>query len=405
MTLPRIILSLSLALISISGRAEDWIDRVDQALTFSSADDQVRVRLSGLLDLEYYYNSGQPQGLIFSEEHDLLNPRASFFIDAQFGSDIYFFTQARVDRGFDPSDDPAQARLDEYAVRWTPWEDSRFNLQLGRFATVVGNFTERHLSWENPFINAPLVYENLTAIYDAEAPANAEEFGKGLTDPKYDYNPIIWGPSYATGVAVSGKLGKWDYAAEIKNASLSSRPESWDASDMGLDHPTLSARIGYRPDLAWKLGISASQGAYFTGQAAPELPTGTGLDDFKERVIAQDLSFAWGHWQLWAELYEARFEVPHVGDADVLGWYVEAKYKFIPRLFAALRLNQMLFDDISKGTGPQQPWGHDTLRLDAAMTWRFTPHSQVKVQYSLQQEDGAEDEVSHLMAAQFTVRF
>lgn len=39
------------------------------------------------------------------------------------------------------------------------------------------------------------------------------------------------------------------------------------------------------------------------------------------------------------------------------------------------------------------------------MTWRFTPHSQVKVQYSLQQEDGAEDEVSHLMAAQFTVRF
>lgn len=46
MTLPRIIFSLSLALISISGRAEDWIDRVDQFVTFSSADDPLRVRLA-----------------------------------------------------------------------------------------------------------------------------------------------------------------------------------------------------------------------------------------------------------------------------------------------------------------------------------------------------------------------
>ena len=60
----------------------------------------------------------------------------------------------------------AQVRLDEYALRVTPWDDGRFNLQVGKFSTVVGNWVQRHHSWENPFITAPLPYENLTAISD-----------------------------------------------------------------------------------------------------------------------------------------------------------------------------------------------------------------------------------------------
>ena len=35
--------------------AEDFLDRVDGALTFTGFNDQVRARLSGLIDLEGYY--------------------------------------------------------------------------------------------------------------------------------------------------------------------------------------------------------------------------------------------------------------------------------------------------------------------------------------------------------------
>src|ERR671935_240996 len=77
-------------------------------------------------------------------------------------------------------------RLDEYALRITPWQDGRFTLQLGKFATVVGNWVPRHLSWDNPFINAPLVYDNFTAIQDKFAPISPLYFiASPYLNPKY----------------------------------------------------------------------------------------------------------------------------------------------------------------------------------------------------------------------------
>lgn len=398
-------ITILLLLAAHAARAEDLIDRVDEALTFSAFDDNVRMRFSGLFDLEYYHFTQPAPGLLFTEDHDFLNPRLTLFFDAQVGSSVYAFAQTRLDRGFDPGDGSTGMRLEEYAVRFTPWDDGRFSLQAGRFATVVGNWNERHLSWENPFINAPLVYENVTGIYDAEGPPSAGDFAEGIVEEKYDYNPVIWGPSYATGLSVSGKLGEFDYAAEIKNASLSSRPESWDATEIGFDHPTVSARVGWRPNMAWKLGFSASEGSYFTPAASPTLPDGAGIGDYKQQVLGQDISFAWHHWQFWAEVYEARFQVPHVGDANTTAYYLEAKYKFTPRLFGALRWNQQFFGDVPDGKGGEQPWGHDIWRVDAALTCRFTPHTQTKLQYSLQHADGAEHDFGHLIAVQFTLKF
>src|SRR6266487_3007253 len=249
------------------------------------------------------------------EIDNLFNPRLTLFLDAQLGSQIYFFAQSRLDRGFDPSDHGAQVRLDEYALRFTPWNDGRLNLQVGKFATVVGNRVPRHLSWENPFINAPLVYENITAISDKAAPASPLDFIRSFeANAKYEFNPVIWGPSYASGISVSGRLGQFDYAAEMKNASLSSRPESWNVTEIGFEHPTFSGRVGFRPNEAWNFGFSASEGPYFRDEAEPTLPPGRDIGNYREFVLGQDASFAWRHLQVWAEFYEARFEVPRVGD-------------------------------------------------------------------------------------------
>jgi hypothetical protein len=46
----------------------------------------------------------------------------------------------------------------------------------------------------------------------------------------------------------------------------------------------------------------------------------------------------------WAEVFETRFEVPNVGNAD-LSYYLEAKYKITPQLFVALRWNQQLYGE------------------------------------------------------------
>lgn len=385
---------------------DDFLDRLDAELTVSAFDDNLRARLSGTIDLEMYHFQQPAPGLINSEIDNLFNPRLTLFLDAQLGRQIYFFAQSRLDRGFDPSDEGAQVRLDEYALRYTPWEDGRVNLQVGKFATVVGNWVPRHLSWENPFINAPLVYENVTPIRDKTAPASPPVFLYGFYyNQNYEFNPVIWGPSYASGISVSGRLGRFDYAVEMKNASLSSRPESWNVTEIGFEHPTFSGRVGFRPNQAWNFGFSASEGPYFRPEAEQTLPRGRDIGDYREFVLGQDISFAWHHLQLWAEFYEARFEVPTVGNADTFAYYVEAKYKFTPQLFGAVRWNQQLFTNVNDGYGDRVRWSQDLARIDIAATYRFTSHTQLKLQYSFQQETTGPGNDNHLLAAQFTVRF
>src|ERR1700747_246835 len=226
--------ALSLCFLAYTARAldtDDLLDRVDTALSVAAFQDNVRLRLSGTIDLEGYHFEQPPPGLINSNIDNLFNPRLTLFLDAQIGSQVYVFVQSRLDRGFDPSDHGAQVRLDEYALRITPWDDGRFNLQIGKFATVIGNWVRRHLSWENPFVNAPLVYENITPVSDKSAPLSPLDFVRRFDNGKYEFNPVIWGPDYASGVSVSGQLGQFDYAAEIKDSSLAARPESWSLTE------------------------------------------------------------------------------------------------------------------------------------------------------------------------------
>ena len=125
----------------------------------------------------------------------LVNPRLTLFADVHIWSGALLFRRRRaLDRGFDPSDRGASLRLDEM-----PLCESRHgativsHFQAGKFATVVGNWVPRHLSWDNPFIGAPLVYENVTQISDKKAPASALDFATRASE-KYGVQSGHLGP-------------------------------------------------------------------------------------------------------------------------------------------------------------------------------------------------------------------
>jgi hypothetical protein len=403
-----------LANCSVRG-ADEFLDRVEEALTFSSMTTNVRARLSGAVELEGYDFQQPAPALIRSTGDQLFTPRLVVFIDAQLGARVYVFVQTRIDRGFDPGIADVRARLDEYAVRFTPWRDGRFNVQVGKFATVVGNWAARHGGWNNPFISAPLPYEYLTGIWDTEAVRTSSmllqwsHVRAGLpasvaANEKLMRVPIIWGPSYATGVAVSGDVGRFRYAAEAKLGSLSSRPEAWQRGREQRRHPTVSTRLGYRPNQMFNFGVSASSGSYLREFSQRSVPARRGRGDYRQLVLAQDTSFAWHHWQLWTEIYASRFEIPNVGNADTLAYYTEAKYKFTPRFSGAVRWNQQLFGTIVD-RGVQTRWGNGAWRIDVAPGFRFTSHTQLKFEYSLQHGDSRTRDYTRLMAVQLTVRF
>lgn len=399
--LQRAALGLVCGLFTISpARADEWLDQLDEHLNFHSPSGQVRVHFSGLLDLEAYSLPQPPPGLINTEKHFLFNPRLTSFFDAQLGPSLYAFGQARLDRGFDPSDRGPRVRMDEYALRFTPWPEGQLNIQAGKFATVVGSWVARHYSWEDPFILAPGPYQNLTGVQDSPASeAGAHESGHSSARSEYAHNlPILWGPSYTTGLEVSGKVAKFDWAVEMKNAALSSRPETWSPTETGFDHPTFSGRLGFRPNPTWNFGLSASTGSYLRDDS--DHPGAN-----REWVLGQDISFARRHLQIWAEFYEARFDLPGGGSADTFSYYLETKYQFLPQLFGALRWNQQFYGSGPEGANMDLPFGPSLWRIDAALGYRFTPRTQLKVQYSLELGHGEESGVRQLIAGQFTVKY
>ena len=138
--------------------------------------------------------------------------------------------------------------------------------------------------------------------------------------------------------------------------------------------------------------------------AERSVAVGYSRGDYRQMVLAHDVTFAWHHLQLWGEIFASRFEIPRVGDADSIAYYVEAKYKFTPRFFGALRWNQQVFDTIPDRSGPTA-WGHEVWRIDLAPGFRFTPHTQLKFQYSLQRGDGGTRDFTRTLATQFTLRF
>lgn len=398
--------ALALMVFGVKAGAQQWLDELDHSLSLKSGNGFFSSDLTGLLDVEGYYVDQRPPGLLFEDE-SFFNPRLSFFLDTRLGEHFYSFVQVRLDRGFDPGERNFEARADEYLLRWTPRNDSRLNLQFGKFATVVGSWVQRHDSWQNPLITAPLPYENLTILSYDDVPNSPRDFlaRRRLPDNKQEWLPVIWGPAYTTGFELFGTLGNFDYAFDLKNTTISSHPSEWELGDSLWRHPTVSGRLGFRPGPAWNHGISFSIGPYLSPAAADALPPGKKIGDYKETVLGYDIGYARRRWQWWGELFLTRFEVPNVGNADLITYYLEAKYKITSGLYAAARWNQELFGKVNDGTGAGQTWDNDMYRIDFALGYRFTRHLQSKVQYSFGRRNTSPQQGEQLVAAQITLKF
>lgn len=374
------------------------MDQVDDALTLVSSDEAWKMDLSFLADAELFVPESAAQGTLgFIDDDAFFQPRFSAFLDASYEERWKAHALLRIDRGFDPGSAPdGEVRLDEYYLHWHVLEDDRIALRAGRFATSFGAWTGRHLSWDNPFVTSPLAYGDTLPLTDHQPPPTRAAFAgrrDGIDTPA-TWVPIVWGPSYATGASISGRVGDIDYALELKNAALSSRPEEWDAIQRG-DFRTpanVTARLAWHPAPEWTLGGSFSHGPWMIAEDADQTTYGL------------DAAYARGHLQVWAELLHARFEVPGVGDVHTTSAFIETKYKLSPRFWIAARWNQAWNGDIP-GLVDALSYDRDLWRADLALGIRLSRHAQLKLQYSIGDKTGNDPEGDHLLAAQATIRF
>ncbi|MFT3869881.1 MAG: hypothetical protein QM715_15635 [Nibricoccus sp.] len=393
---------------------DDKLDRASDTLRFSSEDENLVFRVSGTVEAEAYSLTLPYESTVYTEDTKLDAGRLKLWLDARFWKYIYFFTEVRVDDGYDPgSDQGLRARIGACAVRASLGD---FAIQAGKFATVVGAWPRRYNAWENSFITAPLPYSHLTGIWESE-PALSPSYllrwshvrprpaaNREQSDQHFR-QPIIWGPSYSSGAALFWLSGPFSVAAEVKNAALSASPYRWNTTHGLRETPALATRLGYKPNASWELGVSASTGTYLESDSRSHLPSGAQLRDYRQITTGADASFAWHHWQVWAEAFAARFEIPHQDAAEVFSWYLETRYKVTARFFCGVRLGQQLYGKIHVAPDEKIRWGRDVSSLEFAPVFRINAHLQAKAQFSLIRTEDSGRDFGHVLAGQLTLRF
>lgn len=407
----RLITYSALTAFAVTGFAQPtpWnatLDEVSRDLRFVSEDGNFEVQMSGSADLRTYYFAQRPIGFVFPKPggHTDYSPRLTLNLDAFYGERLYGFVKFRWDDGLDPGYQNNATRVDEIFLRGTVIINT-LDLQIGKFATVFGNWAGRHGAWESPFISPPLPYDQATSVTDKTAPPNATAFANRANHPNNNqaWVPVIWGPVYTEGIAAFGSYRDFSLAISGTNQSVSSRPSSWDNRDLDTN-PSFTGRLNWSPLAAWNFGVSGMVGPYLQESAKGTLPLGTSLNDFDQIVVGGDLSFSHGPWQVWAEFIYSRFDVPNVGNADVYSYYVEGKYKISPHFFTALRWGQQFYNKVDTPAGPEK-WDNDVLRTEAAFGLRLDQHTQIKIQYTYQYQDASFQDGTQQIAAEATIQF
>jgi hypothetical protein len=394
----------ALAALTAGDAYADALEDLARKLTVSNADGSIVANVSVMADATLYGQDEPAQGLLFSDNDAYFAPRITTFFDLGFGERVLVHAQFDVDRGFDPGEDSGgDARADEYYIEARLTDAGRVTLRVGKFATAFGAWIARHLAWDNPMVTAPLIYEDVLPVTDHAAPPTRAAFAnrRNVVDNQPDWVPIVWGPSYTTGASLAASSETLDATIEVKNAALSSRPDTWDAIDGGFDtDPTYTAHVRLHPGAEWWLGVSASRGPYMQDHAKPTLPAGKSVDDYEQTTYGIDVSYEHRRLQLWSELVDVEYDVPNVGNVSGVSGFVEGRYKTTPQTWLAVRWNQSWFDDVP-GTGVS--WNRDMRRLDLAVGYRYSQHLEAKTQYSWSNQAGRDVDGDRLFAVQFVM--
>lgn len=371
-------------------------DTLEQNLGFAfGSDDQGFLQFGGQVDVWLFTTrNGGPTGFFFpapGRRSDIAS-RATMNIDGFWSDFLYGFIKFRWDDGVHPGvsrfyGDSNQFRWDEYFLRWQG-EAGRWNFQVGRFTPTFGNFLGRHDAWDNPFVNYPLTYENVTSVSDIIVAPDAQAFAdrRLLSDAKLDWVSPIWAPLYVKAASVFGVINRWEYALTVANGAPSSRGITWDNNRWS--DPTVYLHLGYRASAALTYGIMASHGSYMQIEARPQLPAGTDIGDFPQETLGLWGNYARGKFQWFGAWLWNSHKVPNVGYVRMHSAYVEGRYQISTKWFAAARWNHQLYESIKDSNGNRLSWDNDLYRIDLSLGWRPYRSLQIKAGYSLKQERG-----------------
>ena len=342
----------------------------------------------GQLENTLWVSDDIPAGFLEFDDGALNAPQLSTSLNYQPDPRFLFHTTVQTDRGFDAGTAPdGDIRFDLLYLLYRPFGDTSLNIQVGKFGSVFGNWSEA--TRDSPFILAPLAYSSITGagtkalgqLTGASVESRANAVGPTIHLNKEDWSPLIWGAAYSNGASIFGTLNEIDYAIEVKNTGIGSSPEEWRFGEGDFRDPLFSGRIGHRPNAAWNYGVSFSRGPYLDADSFDAININWERDDFNQTLTGIDVRWAHHDWIISGEAFFSEFE--RIGDNFLaFSYYLQARYKVAPGLSLAGRFGQTLSNEITAPSGESVPWSPDLLRAELALGWRITPDLSVQTQYT-----------------------
>jgi hypothetical protein len=265
-------------------------------------------------------------------------------------------------------------------VRVRPWKDHALDIQAGRIPPVFGAFARRSYGADNALIGYPLAYQYLTSIRPDAVPFTADDllamrargwrasYPIGVTAPGPGM-PLVSAYRWDTGLQARVAAGQLEGAIALTNGTLSN--PRVDDDNRGRQ---VSARVAWKPVVGLVVGASAARGAFLTTTLENVVASLSTRQVHTQRALGLDAEYSRAYWIVRGELIESRWDLPALAPPLIAGpvWaragFIETRYRFTPRFFAAARADRLTFSLVRgqrRFAGRPTPWDAPVTRIEA----------------------------------------
>jgi hypothetical protein len=321
-------------------------------------------------------------------EHNALRLfRAGLIADVRVTDTLSVLTEVRSENG---------ESMEPYAlyVRFRPWRERLFDIQAGRIPPTFGAFARRDYGAGNPLIGYPLAYQYLTSVRPDALPATTDDVlrmrARGWR-PSYPIGslevatglPLITAFRWDTGVQVRIGTETWLGSVAVTNGTMSD-PRTRDTND----GKQISGRLQWQPAAALTIGGSAAHGPYVADATLASATRMGGTTRSTQAAYGIDAEYARNYWLVRGEVIWNRWQVPTLApNLEAMSAFVEGRYKILPGLFAAGRVDHLAFSQLSSPTSTRT-WDAPVTRLETGIGYYLRRNLVAKGAYQHNWRDG-----------------
>jgi hypothetical protein len=303
-----------------------------------------------------------------------------------------------------------------FYLRFRPWINRGFDLQIGRVPPTFGAFPRRTYAADNPLIGYPMAYQYLTSLRPDALPATVDELlgmrGRGwlatysLGDPTPDRGvPLVTAFRWDTGV----QLHATNEVIEATASVTAGTPSNPRLSDDNNGHQ-LAGRVVVHPVSGLVVGGSVARGPFVGQRAAQAALDDQKLSDFTQAAWGSDVEYSRDYYILRFETVVSTWTIPMASSPGLqlplraVATSVEGRYKLRPGLYTAARFEHLGFNEVA-GAVSRDTWDAPVTRLEVGGGYSIQRNLLLKLEYQHNTRDGGRVRRLDLVAAQIVFWF